>query len=395
MFALSCAACALAPNLWFLIAARAFQGLTTGVIIANVMTALGLGVPEGLRARAYAANSSVWGAMGVGGPALAALILAVADWQATFWANLPVAAVAMTMGWRAFPELPEGSTTQRLDQRGLAHVVAFTLLCLAAVSSLSWWSLVALAIAAVVVAVYVAHERRIEPPVLRRRHLTTEPLRMLHINGFLTITSGLCINAFVPIYAKGARGLSTSQAAFTVVFFTVGWTGGAFVSSRISELRTRLLAIRICSLVLFVSACAAAGLVWTEAPLPLVFAAFVGIGAGLGGVSSAGLGEIQAHAVPSEMGRVNSAHQFVRTLGFSFGAGLGGAVLFSVVARRLGDADAARDVLGDDQSLVDRAASDAISAGFTLSAVLGAVLTLLAAIAAHRIRVPEPATAVS
>ena len=81
-FAVSCVACALAPSLWVLITARGFQGLTTGVIISNVMTALGLGVPESLRPRAYAVNSSVWGIMGVGGPAIAALLLTVFDWGA-------------------------------------------------------------------------------------------------------------------------------------------------------------------------------------------------------------------------------------------------------------------------------------------------------------------------
>ncbi len=381
-FSMSCIACALAPDIWSLIAARGLQGLTTGVIISNVMTALGLGVPESLRPRAYAVNSSVWGVMGVGGPALAAVVLTVADWSAIFWVNLPFAAVATLFGWRAFPEAPEGASQQPLDRRGLTLLVAFTFLSLGAVSTLSLWALLGLAGAAALVAIYVRYEPTVASPILRIRHLVASNVRLLHLTAFLTITGGICANTFLPIYAKGARGVSTSEAAFTVVFLTAGWTAGAFVSSRIAENVGGVRALVASSTWLSVTTLVGALAVWGTWPLWILFAAFVGIGGGLGGVSSTGLAVLQSQAVPVEMGRVNAAHQFVRTLGFSYGAALGGAVLFGVVASRLGDADAARELLSDDVEAVGGAAADALQTGFAWSITLAAVLAAFALVGA-------------
>jgi hypothetical protein len=53
------------------------------------------------------------------------------------------------------------------------------------------------------------------------------------------------------------------------------------------------------------------------------------------------------------MGRVNSAHQFVRTLCITYGVAVGGAILLFVVDRRVGDVEVVRDVLrGEDAGSV-------------------------------------------
>ena len=392
-FAIACAACAFAPNLPFLILARGVQGLTTGAIIANVMAAIGLGVPEALRARAYAANSSVWGIMGVGGPAVAALILAVSNWQAIFLVNLPVAAVAGIVGWSSFPGPAEAPSSARPDQRGLVLVTAFTLLSLGALSTIAWWTPLAAVASVGLIALYVRHERNVEPPVLRVRHVVAPQFRILHITAFLTITSGVCANTFLPVYVKGVRGASTVESAFTVVFLTVGWTTGAFISSKVSELRDGETAVVVSSVLLATGATIAAGGVLLAAPLVVVFLGFSMIGMGMGGVSSAGVGVLQSHAVPSEMGRVNSAHQFIRTLGFTYGAGIGGALLFVSVARRLGDADVVRDLLGDEPVIVSPDVVPALERGFTLSAMFAALLTYAALVFSLKLRRTIRATA--
>ncbi|MFT7476431.1 MAG: MFS family permease [Verrucomicrobiales bacterium] len=372
-FGVASLACAFAPTLATLIVARAFQGLTTGAIIANVMTAIGLGVPEALRARAYAANSSVWGIMGVGGPAVAALILTIADWSAIFLVNLPVALIAGIVGWNAFPEAEAEATTHPSDRRGLVIVVFFTLLSLGALSSLSWWSPIAFAVSLVFIGLYAVHEKMVEAPVVRVRHVTAPTIRLLHIAAFLTVTSAICASTFLPVYVKGARGASTAEAAFTVVFLTVGWTSGAFISSRISELRRGEFAMLIGAGMLAVSVTITALAVWFTWPLWAIFAALTGVGMGVGGLSSATLGVLQSKAIPAEMGRVNSAHQFMRTLGFTYGAALGGAVLFSVVKWRLGDAEVVRDLLGDDAVTVEAGTIDALARGFAWSAVVAVI----------------------
>lgn len=373
-FVLASVACGVAPNVTFLIIARALQGLTTGALIANVMTTIGLGVPEALRPRAYAANSSVWGIMGVAGPAIAASILAVSNWPGIFFVNVPVGLAAALVGWNALPGPEEGSAKAIADRRGLLIVIAFTLLSLGTLSSLVWWTPIAVVGSVLLVALYVRHERSADPPLLRMRHITSPTFRTLHVTAFLVITAGICSNTFLPVYVKGARGASTSEAAFAVVFLTTGWTTGAFASSRISELRHGEFAMVSGAAMLVISSTTAALGTWFTWPLWLIFAAFTGVGIGLGAVSSSGLGVLQSKAAPAEMGRVNSAHQFIRTLGFTYGAALGGAILFGVVSARLGDADVVRDLLSDEPVAVNDELVLALSRGFAWSVVLAAVL---------------------
>ncbi len=387
LFAISSAACGLAPNVYFLIGARALQGLAVGAIIANVMAAIGLGVAEALRARAYAVNSSVWGVMGVGGPAIAALILTVAEWPAIFFVNLPVAVFAGFVGWNALPGPTEAAVRPDADTTGLAIVVAFILLSLGALSTLTWWTPLAALGALALVVVYVRYERTADAPVLRMRHVTGVEFRTLHVAAFLVISAGVCANTFLPIYVKGVRGASTAGAAFAVVFLTMGWTTGAMLSSRLSERLNGERAVVLSSAVQLVAVITATIGIALTAPLPVIFAGFFGVGFGMGGVSSAGIGLLQRFARPDEMGRVNSAHQFIRTLGFSFGAALGGALLFVTVKFMLGDADEVRSLLGEGSgdAVVDPNIVAALDRGFALSAAVGSVLAFLGFAAAVRL----------
>jgi predicted MFS family arabinose efflux permease len=254
-------------------------------------------------------------------------------------------------------------------------MTVFTLVSLVGLSVPGWWTLVAAGLSVVVGVLYVAHKRGTEPPVLRVRHVIDRPYRLLHLTAVFTIASGIGSNTFLTLWVKGVRGFSTGEAAFTVIFLTVGWTTGAFISSRVVERRTEAHAILAGTAVLAVSVTAAAAAIVTLAPVWMALAAFTGVGLGMGSVSSAGVTLLQAHARPAEMGRLMSAHQFIRTLGFSYGAALSGSVLFGVVVRRLGDAEAVRSLLGDDVAITDPATVDALQDGFATSTVLMAVLS--------------------
>ena len=59
----------------------------------------------------------------------------------------------------------------------------------------------------------------------------------------------------------------------------------------------------------------------------------------IGFVSTAGFTLLQGGSDESEMGRVNAAHQFIRTLCITYGVAIGGAVLLFVVDRRAGDVE--------------------------------------------------------
>ena len=81
-----------------LVAARALQGIGGGLVISVALTAVGLAYPQRLRARAFAANSMVWGTLGFGGPVITAGLLAVAGWRMIFVVQLPITALGSRSG---------------------------------------------------------------------------------------------------------------------------------------------------------------------------------------------------------------------------------------------------------------------------------------------------------
>ncbi|NNC81089.1 MAG: MFS transporter [Acidimicrobiales bacterium] len=379
----------LAPTMAVLIVGRALQGLASGALIATVMAAMGLAVPVHLRARAYAANSSVWGVMGLAGPAVAALLLTIFDWRALFFVNIPVAVFAWFVGRNAFPGPTEHARAAKSDRVGITLAALFTVILLGAISALTWFTPLLLVLGGLVLWTYLRYERTANDPVLQRRHLFAEKFRWLHITAFLVISGGIAANAFLPVYIKAGQGASTGQAAFTVVFMTVGWTIGAFVSSLMAERRAGEWVIQVFSLMLAIVLAASAVVVGLDLPLPLLFALFMLVGGGLGGVSSVGLAVLQDQAEPAQMGRVNSAHQFIRTLGFSYGAAIGGAVIFGVVAARLGSAEVVRDLLGDDEVVAAVETVEAVQSGFFWALVVAATICSAAAVSSLKLSSAE------
>ncbi len=384
-FGVSCLICGFAPSLAALIAGRALQGLMAGTIFAAVLVTVGLGYPAELRPRAYAANSAVWGVMGVAGPALAAIVIGFGEWPWVFHVNLPFVAFAMAAGWSIFPERQDGAPSLRIDGRGLVIVIAFTITVLVGLSEPTVRSLAPLAIGALIAVVYLRHATNSLDPILRREHLFARRYRYIHLTAVFSVLGGITSNTFLPVWMKAAQGASSAGAAFSVVWLTVGWTTGAFVSSRIAEVRRIEAAITFGAGVLMVGASIVAAGVLGDLAVGVVFAGFVIVGIGVGSVSTGSLALMQSRATPNEMGRSNSAFQFLRTLGFAFGAALGGLAMFGTAASRFGSADAVRDLLSDEAVAASADLVAAVDDGFGLSAVIGLACAVVCVVASRAV----------
>jgi MFS family permease len=174
------------------------------------------------------------------------------------------------------------------------------------------------------------------------------------------------------------RGRSESFAAFSVVFLTVGWTAAAFVVSRLLEHGWREADTILLGACLMVPAVAVGGLgVALTWPLTVIFSAFFLMGASIGFVSTSGLTLLQSSAADSEMGRVNSAHQFVRTLCITYGVAVGGAILLLVVGNQIGDVEIVRDALGGSEVDPAPATLDAIRDGLAWVHVFSALAAVV------------------
>ncbi len=115
LYGLASALCALAPNLGWLVAARALQGAGAAAIMALTLALVVQAVPQARAGSAMGLLGTV-SALGTAlGPALGGALLADLGWRALFWAPLPLALLALLLvGW--LPVEPRSAAPARQDR---------------------------------------------------------------------------------------------------------------------------------------------------------------------------------------------------------------------------------------------------------------------------------------
>jgi EmrB/QacA subfamily drug resistance transporter len=120
-FAAGSAACAAAPGLAWLIAARALQGVAAAMVLPNSLAVLGASFDGPARSRAvgfWAASGAIAAAIG---PVLGGWLIDTVGWRAIFLINLPLAAAAAGLALYAIQPGPPPSSG-KLDLGGAALV---------------------------------------------------------------------------------------------------------------------------------------------------------------------------------------------------------------------------------------------------------------------------------
>ncbi|MGH8911364.1 MAG: MFS transporter [Acidimicrobiia bacterium] len=383
-FALFSLAAAAAPSMPVLVAARLFQGASGGAIVSVGLAAVALVYPGHLTGRALAANSTVWGALGFAGPAIAALMLQVGSWRWIFLVMVPICLVALVVGWRTLPG-PVEHTPLTVDWLSAGLLVVTVGALLGAVSDIgaSSWGFAALTL----VAGLLLWRRmgRHASPVLDRRFVARYPYLHLSAAASLTLAATLGLSAYLPVYIRGARGGSASLAAWSVLWLTLGWTTSANVAGRVTDKISERTVLRIGALSGIPTVAAAWAAVAFSAPLPVIFAAYFAMGMTVGTVTNAALQIVRLAVADNLAGRATSAHAFMRSLGVSVGAGVAGGVILAAVAASVSDIASVRAALAGEATDLAGEAVAALDRGFTIAHGVSLVLITVAAVAVHRL----------
>ena len=180
IFTIASAACALAPSTGALIAARAVQGLGAALVTPLSLTILAAVFPPERRASIV----GIWGAIGglaiAGGPLVGGAVVQGLNWHWIFWINVPIGLAAAILATARLPE--SRGPASRLDVVGVSLVgggavaLAWGLVRTTAVGWGSAEVIVALSLGVLLIAGFVAWERRVPAPML--------PLRLLRIRAF-------------------------------------------------------------------------------------------------------------------------------------------------------------------------------------------------------------------
>lgn len=122
-FALASLLCAWAPRLWLLVGGRVLQGVGAALLLPNSLAILGATFEGKARGRAI----GIWAAAGAGA---GGWLIDSVGWRAIFYINIPIAALALLLGWR-FVQVPRGAKPVALDPAG-------ALLASAGLGCLTW-----------------------------------------------------------------------------------------------------------------------------------------------------------------------------------------------------------------------------------------------------------------
>ena len=325
VFTLGSAACAAAWSPATLIAARVVQGCGAALLSPAALACLHEVVPRSARDRALGWWTAAAAGGGASGWVLGGVLTEFAGWRWVFGVNVPIGVLALALAGRL---LPAGTRTPGRSP-DVPGAVLITAGLAAGVLALSWISAdaggargwAALAVAALLIAGFLRHERRAAHPLVpgglvRRPGVLGGNLTALAITGS---TSPAMITAV--LYTQDTLRLSPGRAAWLFPALNVAVIGGSLAGPRITG-RVGVRAALLGGLTT-ITAGAAVLLALPAAGLPVgtMVTSFAVMGAGLGVASvastAAGTARVPAADQGIAAGLLNSTAQLGTALGLA------------------------------------------------------------------------------
>ncbi len=214
--------CALSPTFVFLVAARVFQAVGAGMLMAVGPAIITIAAPPNERGKALGMNGV---AVQVGlacGPILGGLLTTAFGWQSIFYVNLPIGVAGYFLSRRLLP--PDGEPVrQQFDVRG---AVLFFLAMIALLFPLNyggtagWRSpliLGSFAVSACLFAVFAAVELRSSAPMMDLTLFRNRLFTMSNISLLISFMAGYAVTLLMPFYLQDLRGLSASAAGLLLI----------------------------------------------------------------------------------------------------------------------------------------------------------------------------------
>jgi EmrB/QacA subfamily drug resistance transporter len=329
-------AASFAQSLEQLIALRLLQAVGVSFAIANANAIVTDAFPDHERGRALGTVTAVVGAGLMSGPIFGGLVIEIADWRAIFYARIPIALLAITMGYFEIQEeFREREVNRRLDLPGAVLLFATLTSLLVAVNrgqSWGWGSPVILglfALGTATGALFLLVESRAASPIVS--------LALFRMRRFASAIASLTLNFvgqssvifLTPFYLIEVRDFSAAQTGLMMAMVPLmmlvlaplsGW-----VSDRTGWGHQATLGIALVSAGLLTLATLEA-----DTPVPLVLArlALVGLGSAIFGPPNTST--IMGSVPRPMLGTASASVATSRNVGNAVGLAVGSAVLVIV-----------------------------------------------------------------
>jgi EmrB/QacA subfamily drug resistance transporter len=335
IFIVGSAACALAPNMPALIAARAVQGLGGGGLIALAQTIVGDAVSPRERGRYQGYFAAVFATASIAGPVLGGVFAEHLHWTLIFWINLPIGLAAFVLSGRALKNLPRHERKHDLDFLGAALMVTATVSLLLA---LNWggtrypwgaWQIVGLAGAAIMLFALFGWRINVAPePFLPLSLLRNRVVTQAIGSASFAFGTMIALSIYAPVYFETVLRLTASEAGLMLIPSMGGvvlgsLTAGQLTSRLVHYKRVGLIGMPFACLSLLTVALAPEALTLAVLALLLLVT-----GIGIGSVLPLTTVSVQNAVLPWQMGTVTGLMNFMRALTSALMVALYGAFLF-------------------------------------------------------------------
>jgi EmrB/QacA subfamily drug resistance transporter len=323
VFSAASAACALAPSVGWLIAARAVQGAGAALVMPLGLTLLSAAYPAEQRARALGIFSGLTGLAVLGGPVLGGAITQGITWPWIFWVNVPIGLLTIPVLLRRVDESHGPRTAPDLVGLALITAAAVGIVWgLVRGNSAGWGSaevLVALAAGVSLAVAFVAWEGRAAAPMLPMSLFASRRFSSGNAAIFFLTASLFGAVFFMAQFLQTAQHHGPLDAGLRLL----PWTGTLFVvapitGARISRVGERPFAV--VGLLLqaagmgWIALIAGPDVAYWRLVTPLVMA-----GCGVSMAMPAIQNAVMSSVAPASLGKASGTFNMLRQLGGAFG----------------------------------------------------------------------------
>ncbi|MPY47627.1 MFS transporter [Streptomyces acidicola] len=332
VFTASSAACALAPNAPFLVAARLVEGLGAALIVPGSLALLQQAYPAPTaRSRAFGLWGSMAGIAASVGPLLGGLLVSTVGWRWVFLINLPVGVTCVVLTLRHVARSPR-RTTRALDWPAQCAVVAAVALLTAALNEAGrrGWSdpvfLAGVGLAVLAAAAFAVRERLAQSPVLPLSLLRSRAMSGGSVIGLLFNFAfyGMLFTASVEFqHQRGYSALGTGLALFPAVATTMF---ASVLSGRLTR-RTGDRPLVISGMLLAAVGLAGWAAAGADPAYPLLVVPMMAAGFGTSFALTGSTATVMGAAPPGYSGAASALFNTTRQIGSATGVALGGSLL--------------------------------------------------------------------
>jgi EmrB/QacA subfamily drug resistance transporter len=330
LFATASAACALAPDVGWLIGARAVQGAGAALLMPLGLALLSAAFPPERRGTAIGIFSAITGLSVASGPLVGGAVVEGLAWEWIFWVNVPIGLLAVPLVLTRMKESFGADTV--LDIPGLALVTGGALGIvwgLVRGNPAGWGSpevVSSLAIGVVLVAAFIAWEMRAAEPMLPMRFFRSRAFSAGNAAIFFTFASLFGAVFFFAQLLQTGLGYGPLDAGlrlipWTATFMTVAPIAGA-LADRFGERPFMVGGLLLQAVGMgWIALIAEPGLEYSEFVLPAIVAG-VGVSMAIPAAQNSVVGSVALEA----LGKAAGTNSMMRELGGVFGIAIAVAV---------------------------------------------------------------------